>query len=78
MNDKRESKVARPSGYVCRSCKKPVDGVLERHKSMGVYVPSWTAGPCHNRDCLEYVPEEVHVSSVRGAVWKNLAGWSRG
>ncbi|MFF1263941.1 MULTISPECIES: hypothetical protein [unclassified Streptomyces] len=50
---------------------------MERHKSMGVYVPHWTAGPCHNPDCEKYVPEQVTVDSVRGAAWRTLAGLAR-
>jgi hypothetical protein len=54
-----------------------VDAVVERHKTMGVYVPVWIAGPCHNPNCDECVPEQVAVSSVRSATWKNLTGWAR-
>lgn len=43
---------------------------------MGVYVALWTAGPCHNPKCDQYVPEQVAVSSVRSAVWENLTGWT--
>ncbi|MEV8553858.1 hypothetical protein AB0L04_29125 [Streptomyces glaucescens] len=78
MNTERESRTSRPTGHVCRSCKQPVDAVVERHKSMGVYVPVWTAGPCHNGECPDCVPEEVHVSSVRRAVWRNLSGRNGG
>jgi len=54
-----------------------VDAVLERHKTMGVYVPAWTAGPCHNAKCSDYVPEQVSVTSVRGETWRTLTGWRR-
>lgn len=64
------------SRHVCRSCKQPVDSVLERHKTMGVYVPVWVAGPCHQPRCAQYVPEEVPITSVRSATWKNLTGWT--
>lgn len=65
-----------PSRHVCRSCKQPVDTVVERHKTMGVYVPVWVAGPCHSPRCDQYVPEQVPVSSARSATWKNLTGWT--
>ncbi|ELS57254.1 hypothetical protein STVIR_1695 [Streptomyces viridochromogenes Tue57] len=50
---------------------------MERHKTMGVFVPVWVAGPCHNPRCEQYVPKEVPVTSVRGVTWQNLAGWKR-
>ncbi|PNG23979.1 hypothetical protein C1J00_00750 [Streptomyces cahuitamycinicus] len=53
------------SGHVCRSCREPVDAVVKRHKTMGVFVPVWTAGPCHNPLCREYVPEQEPISSTR-------------
>ncbi|MFD3839781.1 hypothetical protein ACFWWC_26525 [Streptomyces sp. NPDC058642] len=76
MTDERKPTSTRSAQHACRSCKQPVDTVVERHKSMGVYVPHWTAGPCHNPKCDQYVPEQVPVSSVRSAVWKNLTGWT--
>ncbi|GAA2452113.1 hypothetical protein ACIBAI_13890 [Streptomyces sp. NPDC051041] len=79
MDNERKTRTTSPTGraYVCPSCKQPVDAVVERHKRMGVFTPHWTAGPCHNRRCDQYVPEQVPVSSVRSAVWKSLAGWTR-
>ncbi|MEV7995115.1 hypothetical protein AB0O67_25380 [Streptomyces sp. NPDC086077] len=71
------SQQARPSRHSCHSCKQPVDTVVERHKNMGVYVPTWTAGPCHNPRCEHYVPEQVPITSVRSATWKSLTGWGR-
>lgn len=76
MGNERKPRAAAPPSFVCRSCKKPVDAVVERHKNMGVFVPSWTAGPCHNPRCDQYVPEQVPISSVRSTVWKNVTGWT--
>jgi hypothetical protein len=73
--DRKRRAAARPSTYVCSSCKKPVHAVVERHKTMGVYVPTWTAGPCHNPRCEQYVPEQASIDSVRGATWRALTGW---
>lgn len=75
MDSERNPRAARSSDHVCRSCKQPVDTVVERHKTMGVYAPIWTAGPCHNPHCDQYVPRQVPVTSVRSAAWKNLTGW---
>ncbi|MER7759029.1 hypothetical protein [Streptomyces sp. NPDC097619] len=76
MDSERKATAPPPPGFVCRTCGQPVQAVVERHKTMGVYVPTWTAGPCHHPDCGRYVPEQVPVTSVRGAVWKELTGWS--
>lgn len=76
MKTQRKSRTNPPSRHVCRSCKQPVDAVLERHKTMGVYVPLWVAGPCHRSECDQYVPEQVPISSVRSATWKNLTDWT--
>ncbi|MCT7356877.1 hypothetical protein N4P33_32765 [Streptomyces sp. 15-116A] len=57
MNRERKHRVTLPAGQVCPSCKQPVETVVERHKTMGVYVPLWTAGPCHNPQCDQYEPE---------------------
>ncbi|MEZ3180187.1 hypothetical protein KYY02_16295 [Streptomyces pimonensis] len=78
MSGTEEQSATSRARYVCRSCKHPVNAVLERHKTMGVYVPTWTAGPCHNEKCSEYVPEQVAVTSIRGETWRTLTGWRRG
>lgn len=67
MGSDRKRDGTRPSGHLCGSCRQPVDTVVERHKTMGVYVPVWTAGACHNPRCERYVPEQVPVHSTRGA-----------
>ncbi|MFC5657481.1 hypothetical protein [Streptomyces nogalater] len=41
--------------------------VVERHKSFGVFIPVWTAGPCHNPRCPEYVSQEELIGRLRGA-----------
>ncbi|CAL9468993.1 hypothetical protein SUDANB6_02798 [Streptomyces sp. enrichment culture] len=77
MDHVQKSRTRPRTPYVCRSCKQPVDAVVERHKNMGVFVPYWVAGPCHNPRCDQYVPQQVPISSVRGATWRHLAGWTR-
>ncbi|CAL9356461.1 hypothetical protein GCM10010266_31690 [Streptomyces griseomycini] len=67
MESDRKHRAARSSTHVCRSCKQPVDTVVERHKTMGVYVPVWTAGPCHNPQCERCRPEEAPLRPARGA-----------
>ncbi|GAA2537333.1 MULTISPECIES: hypothetical protein [Streptomyces] len=77
MSSGKRSRTAPPSGYACPSCKQPVDAVVERHKTMGIFVPVWIAGPCHNPRCREYVPQQAPIDSVRAATWRSLAGWKR-
>ncbi|MCW5250514.1 MULTISPECIES: hypothetical protein [unclassified Streptomyces] len=36
---------------VCPVCGQPVGTVVRRHKTLGAWVPSWTAGPCRNPRC---------------------------
>jgi hypothetical protein len=40
--------------YVCPVCKQPVDTVVRRHKTLGVFVPVWGPGPCQNPECSAY------------------------
>ncbi|MFJ8596339.1 hypothetical protein [Streptomyces sp. NPDC093598] len=77
MGSEQKPQATTSSRYVCSSCKQPVDAVVERHKTMGVFVPLWTAGPCHNPRCDQYISEQVQISSVRSAIWKNMIGRTR-
>ncbi len=72
----KQPKAEAPPRSVCHSCRQPVNSVVERHKNMGVYVPHWIPGPCHNPDCDEYTPEQITVDSIRGTTWKHLTGWT--
>lgn len=38
-------------GHVCPACGHAVPTMVERHKTLGVYVPVYTEGPCDNKDC---------------------------
>ena len=67
MNRERKPRGTASSGHVCPSYNQPVDTVVERHKTMGIYVPIWVDGPCHNPRCQRYVPAQSPVHSVRGA-----------
>ncbi|MER5873246.1 hypothetical protein [Streptomyces sp. NPDC002044] len=40
--------------YVCPTCKQSVPSAVHRHKSLGVFVPTWSPGACQNRDCASY------------------------
>ncbi|MEU2116866.1 hypothetical protein ABZ567_14730 [Streptomyces sp. NPDC016459] len=36
----------------CPVCKQPVSTTVKgRHKTLGVFVPVWRPGPCHNAEC---------------------------
>ena len=47
MRSKEDSKA-------CPVCKQPVEPVLRRHKTLGVFVPDWGPGPCRNPECERY------------------------
>ncbi|MFI2783793.1 hypothetical protein [Streptomyces sp. ALB3] len=57
-----ERQTDRQAEYVCPACKQPVATVLARHKTLGVFVPHWGPGPCHNPDCRSYEAEAGDVS----------------
>lgn len=43
---------------MCPSCKQPLSTIVKkRHKTLGVYVPVWGPGPCHNAECAGHVQE---------------------
>ncbi|MEU9375245.1 hypothetical protein AB0D94_15920 [Streptomyces sp. NPDC048255] len=42
----------------CPACGSPVDTLVKRRKSLGIFVPVWVAGPCRNPECPRYVTEE--------------------
>jgi hypothetical protein len=42
---------------VCPACGQPVEAVLRRHKTLGVFVPDWGPGPCRNPECERYAEE---------------------
>ncbi|MFJ8909025.1 hypothetical protein ACIRG8_17560 [Streptomyces sp. NPDC102359] len=65
MSGDRKRDGTRQTELVCGSCRQPVETVVERHKTMGINVPHWRAGPCHNPDCEAYVPELVPADTVR-------------
>ncbi|MEU9300676.1 hypothetical protein [Streptomyces sp. NPDC048269] len=41
---------------MCPACGSPVDTVVRRRKSLGIFVPEWAPGPCRNPDCPRYTP----------------------
>ncbi|MGJ7419461.1 hypothetical protein AB9128_26830 [Streptomyces cinereoruber] len=42
--------------HVCPVCRGDVHSEIKRHKTLGVFVPLWGPGPCHNPDCAAYEP----------------------
>ncbi|MFJ8546402.1 hypothetical protein ACIRFH_31255 [Streptomyces sp. NPDC093586] len=65
----REQHESGPRGVLmCPACKKRVDSIVRgRHKTLGIYVPVWGPGACHNPDCPEYVeaPEPTRAPDTR-------------
>ncbi|MDF6020133.1 hypothetical protein LWJ43_16935 [Streptomyces sp. JH34] len=63
-----ERQTDRQAEYVCPACKQPVATVTARHKTLGIFVPHWGPGPCHNSECRRYEAASPEPSgSVRGA-----------
>ncbi|AWZ07185.1 hypothetical protein DRB96_40250 [Streptomyces sp. ICC1] len=53
---KAEHETGPQGALVCPVCKHTVPtAVQRRHKTLGVFVPVWGPGPCHNPDCPEYL-----------------------
>ncbi|MFF8259434.1 hypothetical protein [Streptomyces virginiae] len=55
------ARVAPQAGHeqqTCPACGRRVDTVVRRRKSLGVFIPVWSRGPCRNPDCTEYADEE--------------------
>ncbi|WP_457461331.1 hypothetical protein [Streptomyces sp. TE5632] len=44
---------------VCPACGQPVEMVVRRHKTLGVWVPTWVHGPCGNQECERYPDREA-------------------
>ncbi|CAM5576658.1 hypothetical protein SAVIM338S_04945 [Streptomyces avidinii] len=51
----------------CPACGRPVDTVVRRRKSLGIFVPEWVPGPCRNPACTAYVPPEAEVEAEGAA-----------
>ncbi|MEU8436177.1 hypothetical protein AB0F18_25370 [Streptomyces sp. NPDC029216] len=55
------ARVAPQAGHAqltCPACGNPVETVVRRRKSLGIFVPAWVPGPCRNPDCPRYAPAE--------------------
>ena len=42
------------AAFMCPACKHPVASAVTRHKTLGIFVPVWGPGPCHNPDCRNF------------------------
>ncbi|MCJ1678093.1 hypothetical protein MTF65_12195 [Streptomyces sp. APSN-46.1] len=40
--------------HTCPACGSPVETLVRRRKSLGIFVPEWVPGPCHNPECPKY------------------------
>ncbi|MFD5163253.1 hypothetical protein ACFWMJ_35250 [Streptomyces hawaiiensis] len=78
MGVDEQRKATAPPGYVCRSCKEPVVAVVKRHKTIGVFVPVWTTGPCQNPQCLKYMPEQEPINPTPRGTRVHPTGWESG
>lgn len=46
--------------YACPTCKQSVPPAVHRHKTLGVFVPTWGPGACQNRACESYRLDPGH------------------
>lgn len=51
--------------HVCPDCGQPVETVVRRHKTLGIWVPVWAPGPCRNPKCAAGV--DLAAGQVRPA-----------
>ncbi|MFD3825827.1 hypothetical protein [Streptomyces sp. NPDC058625] len=55
---KAEHEASPRAALVCPVCKQSVTTrVKGRHKTLGIFVPVWRPGPCHNAECSEYLKD---------------------
>ncbi|MFF3019357.1 hypothetical protein [Streptomyces sp. NPDC057939] len=70
---KTEHETGPQGALACPACKQSVSTTVKRrHKTLGVYVPVWVPGPCHNPACPDYLAdprqaEHGHVEHGHGA-----------
>ncbi|MCP3769604.1 MULTISPECIES: hypothetical protein [Streptomyces] len=59
---KEERETGSQGALVCPVCKQPVTAMVRgRHKTLGVVVPVWRPGPCHNTECSEHLKESKQL-----------------
>lgn len=60
-----ERKHDRQAEHACPACKHHVETELKRHKTLGIFVPVWSPGPCRNPECAAYVAEGEKAGAPR-------------
>ncbi|MFF7363756.1 hypothetical protein [Streptomyces sp. NPDC008125] len=64
------ARTERPAGRqaddVCPACEQPVESVVARRKTLGIFVPRWVPGPCHNPGCPRYEGEPPTTTGSSG------------
>ncbi|AQT70479.1 MULTISPECIES: hypothetical protein [Streptomyces] len=55
MDGEKHPAAARP-GHLCPSCRQQLPATVQRHKTMGVYVPLYADAPCTNPACPQAEP----------------------
>lgn len=61
-----ERQTDRQAEYACPACKQPVATVMARHKTLGIFVPHWGPGPCHNPECHRGTEAGEAADATRG------------
>ncbi|UTP27995.1 hypothetical protein LIV37_00495 [Streptomyces rapamycinicus NRRL 5491] len=49
-----ERGTAPETGRICPTCHHPVTEKITRYKTMGIFVPLWKPGTCHNPICPKH------------------------
>ncbi|MGW7078532.1 hypothetical protein ACWGH2_14605 [Streptomyces sp. NPDC054871] len=62
MRSDEHAKTPQAADGVCPACHNPVPAEVTRHKTMGIYVPQWKPGSCHNPSCPKNQQEESSQS----------------
>ncbi|MGW4837091.1 hypothetical protein [Streptomyces globisporus] len=63
--DSKKRDLHQRAAFMCPTCKQSVPSEIHRHKSLGIFVPVWRAGPCENPDCAEYAAAQEQNSRHR-------------
>ncbi|MDI9883605.1 hypothetical protein QMZ92_04115 [Streptomyces sp. HNM0645] len=67
MGSEGRRTVRRPQDeYTCPTCGQPVGSAIRRRKVLGVFVPEWGPGPCHNPACARSAGDASGARRERG------------
>ncbi|GAA1709842.1 hypothetical protein GCM10009680_58530 [Streptomyces yatensis] len=53
------------TGRMCPACHYPLTAKMTRHKTMGIFVPLWTPGTCHNPTCPKHAQAQAQAQGEK-------------